>query len=279
MTKEIKAPAKINLFLDITGKTDNGYHRLFMIMQTVDLYDCIKVTKTAGRIITKCSDPDIPTGKKNTVHKAAELFFEYTKIKGGVKIEIEKNIPTEAGLAGGSSDAAAVLKAMNELYETNLTEQTLCELGLKVGSDVPFCLIGGTCLVQNTGGIISRLKPLDDCKIVLVKPDCNISTAKAYEEADNTYLYHPDCIKMLDSCEIGYFDNICKYAGNIFEQVVEVPERVEIKQIMRENGAVLSQMSGSGPTVFGIFKKEKDAEAAADLLKKRFDKVYITKPI
>lgn len=168
---------------------------------------------------------------------------------------------------------------MNELFETNLTEQTLCELGLKVGSDVPFCLIGGTCLVQNTGGIISRLKPLDNCTIVLVKPDCNISTAKAYEEADNTYLYHPDCIKMLDSCESGDFDNICKYAGNIFEQVVEVPERVEIKQIMRENGAVLSQMSGSGPTVFGIFKKEKDAEDAADLLKKRFDKVYITKPI
>ncbi len=275
---EIKAYAKINLFLDIIGKLDNGYHSLFMVMQSIDLADDVIIEKS-DKINLKCSEKSIPCNEKNTAYKAAKEFFAYTGISGGADIEIIKKIPHEAGLAGGSADAAAVIKGLNEIYGTNLTAFEMCEIGLKVGSDVPFCIVGGTCLSQNTGGVLSPLKKLKDCTIVLVKPDRGVSTPQAYADADSTYIYHPDCIRMLDECEKGNFEGICKYAGNVFEQVVEVPERVEIKRIMRDNNASLTQMSGSGPTVFGLFEKETDAVKAAEELKKQFDKVFVTKPI
>lgn len=275
----VKAPAKINIFLDILRKLDNGYHSLFMVMQTVGLCDTVTL-ETAGRDIKlTCSDPEIPADERNTAYKAAQAFFDYTGIKQGVAINIEKNIPHEAGLAGGSADAAAVLKGMNELFDTKLSGSELCSLGLKVGSDVPFCTVGGTCIVQNTGGIISRITPLKKCHVVLVKPERGVSTAKAYAEADETYLYHPDSVRMMDCCEKGDFKGICKYAGNVFEQVVEVPERVEIKRIMRLHNVSLAQMSGSGPTVFGLFENKSDAETAAEELGEKFGKVFITQTV
>ncbi len=278
MSITVNAPAKINIFLDILGKLENGYHSLLMVMQSIDLNDIITVSKTKKDIVVKCNIDSIPTDERNAVYMAAKYFFNYCNIDGGAEITIEKNIPKEAGLAGGSSDAASTLKALNQLYKTNLSVKELIKLGLKVGSDVPFCIEGGTQLVQNTGGILSKLSPIN-CHVVLVKPESSVNTKEAYELADLSYIYHPDSIKMLDACEKGDFDNICKFAGNVFEQFIEVPERVEIKRIMREYGCSLAQMSGSGPTIFGLFKKEADAKKAYENLSSKFKSVFLTKTI
>ncbi len=276
----VKSPAKINLFLDIIGKLDNGYHSLFMVMQSVDLYEkvCVDRADEEG-IFLVCSDPRLPQDEKNIAYKAAAAFFEYTQITPCCKIDIEKHIPFAAGLAGGSADAAAVIVALNKLYGTNLGTEALCEIGLTVGSDVPFCIMGGTCLSQNRGEVLSRLKPLKDCFIVLAKPENGVSTAQAYAAADSSHIYHPDKLRMLEACASGNFEDICKYAGNIFEQVIEVVERIEFKKIMRKHNTSLCQMSGSGPTVFGIFKNEADASACARELEEICNNVYITKPV
>ncbi len=272
----VMAPAKINIFLDILRRLDNGYHSLFMLMQTVGLYDTVTLSESASGIELTCSEPGIPADERNTACKAAKLFFEKTGIDAGVKIDIKKNIPHEAGLAGGSADAAAVLRGMNEIFSAELSLPELSDIGFRVGSDVPFCIYGGSCIVQNTGGIVSQLKPLRKCSVVLVKPETGVSTAAAYAEADSTYLYHPDHRKILECCEAGDFDGICAHAGNVFEQVVEVPERVEIKRIMRLHNSCLAQMSGSGPTVFGLFKNPADALSACEELKKQFKNVFLT---
>ena len=276
----VNAPAKINLFLDIIGKLDNGYHSLFMVMQTVGLCDTVTVEKSEENgIFLTCSEKKLPCDEKNIAYKAAAAFCKKHGIEPNVKIHIEKRIPFAAGLAGGSADAAAVIVALDKLYETNLSEYELCKTGLLVGSDVPFCIKGGTCLSQNTGGILSPLEPLKDCFIVLAKPDSGVSTAEAYAAADNTYLYRPDSMRMLDACEKGDFEGICKYAGNVFEQVIEVAERVEFKKIMRKHGCSLCQMSGSGPTVFALFESKENAGNCAEELRKICPNVFITTPV
>ncbi len=276
----VNTPAKINLFLDIIGKLDNGYHSLFMVMQTVGLCDEITVEKSEENgIFLTCSEKKLPCDEKNIAYKAASAFCKKHGIEPNVKIHIEKRIPFAAGLAGGSADAAAVIVALDKLYETNLSEYELCKTGLLVGSDVPFCIKGGTCLSQNTGGILSPLEPLKDCFIVLAKPDSGVSTAEAYAAADNTYLYRPDSMRMLDACEKGDFEGICKYAGNVFEQVIEVAERVEFKKIMRKHGCSLCQMSGSGPTVFALFESKENAGNCAEELRKICPNVFITTPV
>lgn len=276
---KVIAPAKINLFLDILGKLDNGFHSLFMVMQSVDLYDEITISKGECGISLTCSDARLPRDKGNIAYKAAKEFFEATEIEPNAVISIEKNIPVEAGLAGGSADAAAVIVGLNELYGTGLSKQKMCDIGLKVGSDVPFCIKGGTCVAQNTGEVLSRVKHLKDCFIVLAKPEKGVSTAAAFAAADKAYIYHPDNLKMLEACSKGDFEGICKHAGNVFEQVIEVVERVEIKEIMRLNGSLLYQMSGSGPTVFGIFDSREKAESCAAELREKFDSVFLTKPV
>ena len=274
------APAKINLFLDIIGKLDNGYHSLFMVMQSVSLEDIVTVEETTQTgIFLTCSDERLPTNEKNIAYKAAKKFFDSIKKEPNVKIHIEKKIPFEAGLAGGSADAAAVIVALNEICKAGLSKRELCEIGLSVGSDVPFCIVGGTQLSQNTGGVLSELKPLKECFIVLAKPEKGVSTAEAYAAADSTYLYRPDSMRMLDACEKGDFDGMCNCAGNVFEQVIEVAERVEIKEKMRTCGARLYQMSGSGPTVFGLFDDEESAGKCAEMLKEICPDVYVTKPV
>lgn len=276
----VNAPAKINLFLDIIGKLDNGYHSLFMVMQAIGLYDTVTVEKTEeSGIFLTCSEAKLPCDEKNIAYKAAAAFCKKHRIEPNLKLHIEKRIPFAAGLAGGSADAAAVIVALDKLYETNLSEYELCKTGLLVGSDVPFCIKGGTCLSQNTGGILSPLEPLKDCFIVLAKPVAGVSTAEAYAAADSTYLYRPDSMRMLDACEKGDFEGICKYAGNVFEQVIEVAERVEFKEIMRKHGCSLCQMSGSGPTVFALFENKDNAEKCADELKKICPNVFVTTPV
>lgn len=280
MKVTVNAPAKINLFLDIIGRLDNGYHSLFMVMQSVGLSDDVSVELCDEKgIFLTCSDSRLPTDEKNIAYKAAKNFCDAAGIEPNLKIHIEKKIPFAAGLAGGSADAAAVIVGLNEILKTDFSQAKLCEIGLSVGSDVPFCIVGGTCLSQNTGGVLSPLKPLRDCYIVLAKPEAGVSTAEAYAAADNTYLYKPDSMRMLDACEKGDFDSMCKYAGNVFEQVIEVPERVELKRVMRKHGASLCQMSGSGPTVFALFTEKERAEKCAEELKEICPNVFVTEPV
>ncbi len=279
---KIKAYAKINLMLDILGTLPNGYHNLWMIMQSVSLYDTVTVEKNNSEKITiTCSKEGIPTNEKNIAYKAAAAFFEKTGIKNcGIHIHIEKCIPSEAGLAGGSADGAAVIKALNEIFDTKLTERELCRIGRKVGADVPFCIVGGTCLAQNIGDVLSPLDDIPRCYFVLAKPKMGVSTKEAFASFDNaSYIRKPKKEKMLIAAANGDFDGMCSLAANVFEQVIEVPERVEIKKIMRKNNAKLSLMSGSGPTVYGIFENKEDAESCAEQLKSITKDVFITTPV
>lgn len=279
---KIKAYAKVNLMLDILGRLPNGYHNLWMIMQSVSLCDTVEITKNnSGEITLSCSKAGIPLNEKNIAHKAATAFFEYTGTENcGIHIHIEKAIPSEAGLAGGSADGAAVIKALNEMFSAKLTDRQLCRIGKKVGADVPFCIMGGTCLAQNIGEVLSHLEDIPDCYFVLAKPEMGVSTKEAFESVDNaSWIKRPDKEKMLLAAANGNFEEMLKLSANVFEQVIEVPERVEIKKVMRQSGAKLSLMSGSGPTVYGIFEKEKDAENCAEKLKGFIKDVFIAQPV
>lgn len=267
----VKAAAKINLMLDILEKLPNGYHSLWMIMQSVSVYDRVSVEKkTSGGITISCSEDGIPTDERNIAYKAAEKFFDFCGEEDrNIHIEIEKNIPHAAGLAGGSADGAAVITALNSLYEKNLPVKKLCQIGVKVGADVPFCIQGGTMLAQDIGQVLSQLPDMPQCFFVLAKPQQGVSTAEAYAAVDSMNLRHPDAHTMFRSVVDGDLNGIAKSLGNVFEQAVDVHERVSIKEIMRNNDAMGCCMSGSGPTVFGIFENSENAEKCAqELLKK-----------
>lgn len=271
MKLQLKANAKINLFLDILGRLPNGYHSLFMIMQSVSLADIVTVCENADGVIRlTCSEAALPTDGKNIAYRAAQAFFDAAGISGaGVDIHIEKRIPFEAGLAGGSADGAGVIVALDRMFKTNFTQNELHTIGLKIGSDVPFCITGGTMLSQHTGGVLSELPRLKSCFVVLAKPATGVSTARAYADFDSVqHVYRPDGISMLDAAANSDFAGMCRFAGNVFEQTIEVPERVEIKRIMRDCGCALSQMSGSGPTVFGLFEDEQRGFECCEQLEK-----------
>ncbi|MBE6827234.1 MAG: 4-(cytidine 5'-diphospho)-2-C-methyl-D-erythritol kinase [Ruminococcaceae bacterium] len=279
---KIKAAAKINLFLDTAGILPDGYHALSMIMQSVDCFDTVRVDRIKRKGVRIVSHSDtVPTGKDNIAYKAAKVFFESTGIApdGGVEIEIEKNIPMAAGLAGGSADAAAVIYALNSLYETGLSRIQLCEIGEKVGADVPFSLTGGTAFCADKGGVIAPLPPLKKCFIVLCKPDMGVSTKSAYKQLDEAeYLRHGDGMNMLYAVKNGDFEMMCKKAYNVFEQVIEVPMRPHIKATMKKHGAKIALMSGSGPTVYGVFADRENAESCAGELKREFSEVILAEP-
>lgn len=261
----VDAAAKINLLLDITGRLENGYHNLLMVMQSVSLFDTVTLEKTDSRSIEiTCSEPGLPCDKKNIAYKAAVSFFNETQIKNeGLKIHIEKRIPFAAGLAGGSADAAAVIIGLDRLYSSKMCMTALNAIGIPVGSDVPFCLSGGTKLVENTGEKITPLPDIDGCFILLAKPEAGVSTAEAYADFDRLEnVIHPDNEQMLRAVRNSDYNGICRFSQNVFEQVINLPEISKIKKIMLENGADLSRMSGSGPTVFGFFKNKADAEKA-----------------
>lgn len=277
-----KAAAKINLMLDILTRLDNGYHSLFMIMQSVGLYDtvCVETTSDAGITLT-CSEPTLPCDSRNIAYKAAQSFFEITGIQyDGIKISIDKKIPFAAGMAGGSADGAAVIAALDDLFDTGLTWREKCDIGLKVGADVPFCLTGGTCVAQNVGDVLSPLPNLGDCYIVLAKPERGVSTKEAFANFDqNNAIRHLDTCGMLYAASQGDFLGICQRAKNVFEQLIEVPERVPIKATMNRYGAVTACMSGSGPTVYGIFDDESKATACSQSLREIVKDVFVTKPV
>lgn len=279
---KVKAAAKINLMLDILKKLDNGYHSLFMIMQSVDLYDTVTIEKNSiNEIIIKCNKDGVPCNEKNIAHKCAKAFFDYCNVADrGVTIEIEKNIPMAAGVAGGSADGAAVLYCLNKIYNTNLTDKELCKIGNKVGADIPFSLTGGTAVTLGTGNVIAPVTDLPECYIVLAKPDQDVSTPEAYAEFDAlTRVRHLDRVSMIDAVSNGDYEKICSLCGNVFEQAVEVPKRPHIKGIMRKCGADACCMSGSGPTVFGLFSDKKNAELCYEKLCKKYDNVFICKPV
>lgn len=279
---KVKAAAKINLMLDILKKLDNGYHSLFMIMQSVDLYDTVTVDRNSvNKIIIKCDKDGVPCNEKNIAYKCAKVFFDYCNIENrGVTIKIEKNIPIAAGVAGGSADGAAVLYCLNRIYKTNLADKKLCAIGNKVGADIPFSLTGGTAVTLGTGNIIAPVTDLPECYIVLAKPDQDVSTPEAYAEFDAlTRVRHLDRVSMIDAVSNGDYKKICSLCGNVFEQAVEVPKRPHIKGIMRKCCADAYCMSGSGPTVFGLFSDKVKAELCLEKLNKRYENVFMCKPV
>lgn len=281
MKSSYKAAAKINLMLDILSRLDNGYHSLFMIMQSVSLFDRVDVAKTfCGGIKLMSNEKKIPCDETNIAHKAATAFFDYIGEKDrNISVFIEKNIPFAAGLAGGSADGAAVIAALNDIYSTKLSQNELCSIGVKVGADVPFCLTGGTRLAQNIGEILSPLPDLNDCFIIIVKPEQSVATGAAYGEFDKHGVRHLDTSSMLYAAANGNFDKMCSLTGNVFEQLIEVPQRVPIKSVMLKNNASCACMSGSGPSVFGIFKNMDDAMCAFEELKKEYKEVFLTRPV
>lgn len=282
MEIKVKAYAKINLMLDIMYKRSDGYHDLFMIMQSVGLYDTVTVTQTKSKKITlTCNIADIPLDEKNIAYKAADEFFKSTKIKNkGINIDIIKRIPHQAGLAGGSADGAGTLVALNELYNAGLSADELCEIGVKIGADVPFCIKGGTLLAQGIGDVLSRVKPLRKCHILIAKPDCGVNTGKAYAEFDSHGKIHtPDKLAMLRAVQSRDLQQICNCMENVFEQFIEVPNKVDIKQIMRAHGALGVCMSGSGPTVFGIYDNKQSAIEAARELAPYAKDIAVTAPV
>lgn len=279
---KVKAPAKINLCLDILSTLENGYHSVWMVMQSVGLFDVVTVEITTSKTIEiKCSSNDIPTDGRNIAWKAAESFFESTGLSNpGLKITIEKNIPSSAGLAGGSSDGAAVIVALDKLFRTNLGERELCNIGAKIGADVPFCIVGGTVLAQDIGQIMAKLPDFSESNIVIVKPDRSISTKEAYRAFETKKrIRHLDTSSILHLCAKSDYDNALIYFENVFEQFVEVPERVDIKTIMRRFGCKFTLMSGSGPSVYGVFDNEKDALECAEKCREKYNDVFVCKSI
>lgn len=282
MEIKVKAYAKINLMLDIIYRRTDGYHDLFMIMQSIGIYDTVTVTETKSKKITiTCNIDDIPLDEQNIAHKAAAAFFDSTKIKNkGVNIDIVKRIPHAAGMAGGSADGAGVLVALNELTGAGLSDDELCAIGVKIGADVPFCIKGGTLLAQGIGDVLNKVKPLRKCYIVIAKPDCSVNTASAYKQFDECGKVHtPDKLGMLYAMQGRDLKEICSKMENVFEQFIAVENKVEIKDIMRANSALGVCMSGSGPTVFGIFDNKDSAEKCALELKPLAKDIAVTTPV
>lgn len=282
MEIKVNAYAKINLMLDIIARRTDGYHDLFMIMQSIGLYDTVTVTENKSRKITiTCNIDGIPLDEKNIAYKAAKAFFKSTKIKNkGINIDIVKRIPHAAGMAGGSADGAGVLVALNELTGAGLTDDELCKIGVKIGADVPFCIKGGTLLAQGIGDVLNKVKPLRRCCILIAKPDHGVNTGYAYSQFDKFGKSHtPDKLGMLCAMQGRDLSDIAMRMENVFEQFIDVPNKVEIKSIMRDCGALGVCMSGSGPTVFGIFDDREKADIAAGMLSDYAKDIAVTTPV
>lgn len=278
----LKGRAKINLTLDVVGKRENGYHDLEMIMQSINLFDTIYIRKTKiPGVRLKSNYSWLPTNEKNIAYKAATLFFEETGISGGVAIEITKRIPVAAGLAGGSTDAAATLVGLNRLYETKLSKEKLMEMGLKLGADVPFCIARGTMLAEGIGEELSELSPMPYTHLVLVKPPISASTAVVYKNLDiNNIKRHPDTKRVINALDQGNVQEIAENMANVLEEVTigMYPEIEDIKQKLMEHGAMGAMMSGSGSAVFGLFASKEAAIKASRYFKmqEHMREVYVT---
>lgn len=267
---DIKAYAKINLGLDVVKRLPNGYHQVKMVMQTVGIYDELFLERTESGILVTTDSGELPTDENNLIYKAAKLMQEKFGISEGIRIHLRKNIPIAAGMAGGSTDAAATMKGMSRLFGLELEPQELMDAGVAIGADVPYCIMGGTALAE---GIGEKLTPLDmapDCFVLVAKPDISVSTKYVYEHLDAAGIEcHPDIDGMVAAIEAGSLQGILDRMENVLETVTipAYPVIADIKSRMRELGAVGSLMSGSGPTVFGIFLEERAAQAASEQLR------------
>lgn len=279
-----KAYGKINLSLDVLGRRANGYHDVSMVMQTVDLYDVITLMKLSDRdgIILTTDVDNIPLDEGNIVYKAIKLIKEEYGIDIGVSADIKKRLPVAAGMGGGSADAAAALRGMNTLFELGLKSEKLEELGVRLGADVPFLIKGGIALAEGIGEKLTTLPVFPECSLVIVKPDISVSTKEVYEALDSlTEVVHPDIKKLTDSLGKEDLRYIVKLLGNVLEDVTIKKHGIidEIKRLLVENGAVFSMMTGSGPTVFGIFEDEEKAVMAGEKLSEigGFELVEVTR--
>ena len=280
---ELKAYAKINLGLDVVRKREDGYHEVRMIMQTVNLYDRIDMDRTEDGVIkTETNLPFVPDGEGNLAWRAAKLLLDEAGIKDGVTIRIRKYIPVAAGLAGGSSDAAAVLIGVNRLFHLGLTLEELQERGVKLGADIPYCLLRGTALAEGIGDVLTPLSKAPDCSVVIAKPKIHVSTAFVYGNLKaNELSYHPDIDGQVEAIRDGDFYAMAEKMGNVLETVTipAYPVIEEIKDCMKNCGAVNAMMSGSGPTVFGLFDDREKAKQAYVRLRNGSiaREVYLTK--
>lgn len=275
-TITIKAPAKINLSLDVTGRRENGYHDLRMLMQTIDLYDELTIKKTAEPGIYFSMNRELPDHippEKNLVWKAAKLLQERCHITDGIDIYLEKNIPAAAGLAGGSSDCAAALIGINELCGLGLTLGQLCDLGVTLGADVPFCLQKGTMLSEGIGEILTRLPDLSPLWVLLIKPDISVSTGYVYTHLKlDEITSHPDTEHLIDCIRRHDDATLARGLSNVLETVTipEYPILAELKRFLSDNGAIGSLMSGSGPTTYGLYQDEILARMALKKAKEQY---------
>jgi 4-diphosphocytidyl-2-C-methyl-D-erythritol kinase len=277
---QLQAYAKINLGLDITGRREDGYHDLKTIMQQIELCDVIKLyfeaeisgSEEPGQILISCDNTTIPADETNLAYKAAKLLFDEFLITDSVLIDIEKRIPMTAGLAGGSTDAAAVLKGVNEYLGLGLSDEELIERGVKLGADVPFCIMGGTAYAEGVGEKLIPLGPLDDMTVLVAVPDTRVSTKWAYSNFDKLELQgeirHPDVDQLKAAIEMEDFGCVPDFLGNVLESatIPEYPIITKVKETMMRNGAAGALMSGSGPSVYGLFVDEEKAAAAFDAL-------------
>ena len=267
----IKAMAKVNLGLDVLRRRENGYHDVKMVMQTVNLYDTLTLSKIDEGIVITTNTGELPLNEDNLIYKAAKLLLEYVDKKAGVSIHLDKQIPIAAGMAGGSTDAASTLLGINELYNLDLTKEELAEVGVKIGADVPYCIYGGTYLSEGIGEVLTKLPDAPDCYVVIAKSGIGVSTKYVYENLHiETVEKHPDIDGMIDAIKTGSLDGVTEKMENVLETVTikRYPEIETMKKCLLENGAENALMSGSGPTVFGIFKEEKIAKQALSKLQK-----------
>ena len=283
---QLKALAKINLGLDVLRRREDGYHEVKMIMQTIGLHDDLETrkTKTPG-IQVKTNLYYLPTNENNLVYKAAKLLMDEFQIQDGVSIQLKKRIPVAAGMAGGSSDGAAVLWGINQMYGLGLSMQALMERGVRLGADVPYCIQRGTALAEGIGEKLSVLPPMPKCTILIAKPGISVSTKFVYENLHANDLkpeQHPDVDSMIEAMRQKDLGLLCSRMGNVLETVTipAYPVINEIKRTMMDNGAIGSMMSGSGPTVFGIFDSPAAAKQAVKAVRaaKLAKQIFLTTP-
>lgn len=279
---QLKSRAKINLSIDVLGKREDGYHLVQMIMQTIDLFDKIKIFSIEeNKIIIKSNSIEIPLNNDNIVYKTAKLIKDKYNIDEGLEIYIEKNIPVAAGMAGGSSNAAAVLVGLNKLWDLNLSEDELKIIGLELGADVPFCISGQASLAENIGEKLTKIDGLSkDIFILVCKPELFVSTKEIYEAIDSKKIEkRPDNKLLISSLKENNVKLLAENMYNVLEEVTKekYPVIDEIEKVMMENNALGSMMSGSGPTVFGLYDKEEHAEKCKNILLKKYNQVYVVK--
>ena len=266
---QLKALAKINLCLDVLRRREDGYHEVRMVMQTVGIYDELTFSRTECGIMVTTDSEELPIEEDNLIYKAANLMKDKYDIREGIHIHLQKNIPIAAGMAGGSADAAAAMKGISRMFGLDTSLLELMELGASIGADVPYCVIGGTALAEGIGEKLTPLEPAPECFVLVAKPDINVSTRYVYERLNVAAIEkHPDIDGMVAAIGKGSLQGILDRMENVLESVTvqEYPVVDALKQRMKELGAVNSLMSGSGPTVFGIFLEKRLAEAALDRL-------------